>query len=136
MTTEQGARAWVEAWKGGWARHDPAAIAARYAPDCRFRSQPFRELEHGRAAPFAYATRSFEEEQSARFTFGEPIIGADGRAAVEYRAVIIAPDGAATTIHGVSLLRIGPDDLVTEHRDTWTELQGDHGIALVKEDAR
>jgi len=23
-----------------------------------------------------------------------------------------------------------------EHRDTWTELEGDHGIDLVKEDAR
>ena len=47
-----------------------------------------------------------------------------------------APDGTDTTIHGVSLLRIGSDGLITEHRDTWTELEGDHGVALVKEDAR
>lgn len=45
-------------------------------------------------------------------------------------------DGSDTTIHGVSLLRIGPDGLVEEHRDTWTELEGDHGVALVKEDTR
>ena len=135
MTPLKGARAWVEAWKDGWARHDPEVIAARYAPDCRFRSEPFRDLERGRAAAHAYATHSFEEERGARFTFAEPIVGADGRAAVEYRAVITAPDGTDTTIHGVSLLRIGPDGLVTEHRDTWTELEGDHGIDLVKEDA-
>jgi len=135
-TTEEGARAWVAAWKDGWARHDPEAVAARYAERCRFRSEPFRALEHGRGAALAYATQSFGEEQSARFTFGDPIIGADGRAAVEYRAVITAPDGSDTTIHGVSLLRIGPDGLVTEHRDTWTQLEGDHGIDLVKEDAR
>jgi nuclear transport factor 2 (NTF2) superfamily protein len=136
MTPLEGARAWVAAWQDGWSRHDPDVIAARYAPDARFRSEPFRDLEHGRVAVLAYATHSFEEEQSARFTFGEAIVGEDGRAAVEYRAVITAPDGSDTTIHGVSLLRIGPDGLVREHRDTWTELEGDHGIALVKEDAR
>jgi hypothetical protein len=136
MTALEGVRAWVAAWQDGWSRHDPVVIAARYAPDARFRSEPFRDLEHGRAAALAYATHSFEEEQSARFTFGEPIVGEDGRAAVEYRAVITAPDGSDTTIHGVSLLRIGPDGLVREHRDTWTELEGDHGVDLVKEDAR
>jgi len=44
--------------------------------------------------------------------------------------------GPPTTIHGVSLLKVGPDGLISEHRDTWTELEGDHGIDLVKEDAR
>jgi len=136
-TTLDGARAWIEAWKDGWAHHDPAVVAARYAPDCRFRSWPFRDLEHGRAAPLAYATRSFDEESRASVTFGEPIIGADGRAAVEYRAVVWPPDGGEpTTIHGVSLLKIGKDGLITEHRDAWTELEGDHGVDLVKEDVR
>lgn len=137
MTPLEGAQAWVEAWKDGWARHDSEVIAARYAPDCRFRSQPFRTLEHRRGAVLAYAADSFDEEARAAFTFGEPIVGADGRAAVEYRAVIWSPDaGEPTTIHGVSLLKVGPDGLITEHRDTWTELEGDHGIDLVKEDAR
>ena len=136
MTPSEGARAWVEAWQHGWAQHDPEVIAARYAPECRFRSAPFRPLEHGRGAPLAYATRSFEEERSARFTFDEPIVSTDGRAAVQYRAVIRAPDGTSTTIHGVSVLRVGRDGLIAEHLDTWTELEGDHGIDLVKEDAR
>ena len=137
MTPLEGARAWVAAWQDGWTRHDPNVIAARYAPDCRFRSQPFRDLEHGRAAAQAYATHSFDEESRASFTFGEPIVGPDGRAAVEYRAVIWPRDGGEpTTIHGVSLLKVGPDGLIAEHRDTWTELEGDHGIALVKENDR
>jgi hypothetical protein len=134
VTPLEGARAWVAAWKDGWARHEPDVIAARYAPDVRFRSWPFRDLEHGRAAAHAYAAQSFEEERSARFTFGEPIVGDDGRAAVEYRAVITAPDGSDTTIHGVSVLRIRADGLVGEHRDTWAELEGDHGTALVQEE--
>jgi hypothetical protein len=136
VTPLAGTLAWVEAWKDGWARHDPDVIAARYAEDCRFRSEPFRDLEHGRGATLAYATHSFDEESRASFTFGEPIVAPDGRAAVEYRAVIWPIDGGEpTTIHGVSLLRIGPDGLVAEHRDTWTELEGDHGVALVREDA-
>jgi ketosteroid isomerase-like protein len=136
MTADAGVRAWIAAWQDGWRRHDPAVIAARYAEDCRFRSEPFRRLEHGRAAPLAYAAKSFDEERSATYTFGEPIVADNGRAAVEYRAVITAPDGSATTIHGVSVLRIGPDGLVAEHRDTWTDRDGDHGIDLDKEDAR
>lgn len=137
MTPLEGVRAWVAAWQDGWARHDPEVIAARYAPDCRFRSQPFRAMEHGRSAPIAYAAQSFGEEARATFTFGEAIVGADGRAAVEYRAVIWPRDGGGpTTIHGVSVLRFGPDGLVAEHRDTWTELGGDHGIDLATEDAR
>ena len=44
--------------------------------------------------------------------------------------------GPPTTIHGVSLPKVGPDGLISEHRDTWTALEGDHGIDLVKEDAR
>jgi nuclear transport factor 2 (NTF2) superfamily protein len=137
VTPLEGARAWVDAWQDGWARHDPGRIAARYAPDCRFRSAPFRPLERGREAALAYATGSFAAESRATFTFGEPIVGADGRVAVEYRAVTWPSDGGKpTTIHGVSLLKVGPDGLIAEHRDTWTELEGDHGVELVKEDAR
>src|SRR4029078_3470003 len=80
MTALEGARAWVEAWKEGWERHDPGAVAARYAADCRFRCAPLRALEHGRAAALAYATRWFDEESRASFTFGEPIVGPAGRA--------------------------------------------------------
>jgi hypothetical protein len=30
----------------------------------------------------------------------------------------------------------GPDGLVAEHRDCWTELEGDHGVELIKEASR
>jgi hypothetical protein len=70
--TLDGARAWVAAWQDGWERHDPEVVAARYALDCRFRSAPFRALEHGREAALAYARQSFDEESRATFTFAEP----------------------------------------------------------------
>ena len=136
MNTAEAASAWVDAWSEGWANHDPAAIAARYAPDCVFRSQPFRAAGRGPQAPFDYAAQSFAEEQSARFAFGAPLVAANGRAAIEYRAVITAPDGSITTIAGTSMLRFGDDGFVTEHLDTWTEAEGDLGIAIRPEASR
>jgi nuclear transport factor 2 (NTF2) superfamily protein len=130
------ARAWVKAWEMGWARHDPDVIAARYAEDCLIRTQPFRALERGREAIRAFAERAFAEERSARFVFGEPLVGQDGRAMVEYRAVVAATAGGDVTLHGVSVLRFGPDGLVVEHRDCWTEHEGDHGSELVQEASR
>jgi len=130
------ASAWVDAWSEGWANHDPAAIAARYAETCVFRSLPFRPAGRGRQAPLEYARQSFAEEQSARFAFGGPVVSDNGRAAVEYRAVITAADGSITTIAGVSMLRFGPDGLVTEHLDTWAEAPGDLGIAIRPEAPR
>jgi nuclear transport factor 2 (NTF2) superfamily protein len=136
MNTADAASAWVAAWSDGWARHDPAVIAARYAPDCVFRSQPFRAAGVGREAALEYARQSFEEERSARFAFGPPLVATNGRAAVEYRAVITARNGDVTTIAGTSMLRFGDDGLVTEHLDTWTEADGDLGIAIRPEASR
>lgn len=136
MTTAEAAAAWVDAWSEGWARHDPAVIAARYTVDSVFRSLPFRAAGRGRQAALDYARQSFEEEQSARFAFGAPVVSANGRAAVEHRAVITAPDGSITTIAGVSMLRFGEDGLVNEHLDIWTEADGDLGIAIRPEGSR
>ncbi|HEY4227036.1 MAG TPA: nuclear transport factor 2 family protein [Candidatus Limnocylindrales bacterium] len=136
MNTAEAVSAWVDAWSEGWANHDPEVIAARYALDCIFRSQPFRAAGRGHQAPLEYARQSFDEEQSARFAFGAPVVSGTGRAAVEYRAVITAPDDNVTTIAGVSMLRFGDDGLVTEHLDTWTEAPGDLGIAIRPEAPR
>jgi SnoaL-like domain len=131
MTAEPGARAWVEAWTDGWRRHDPAVIAARYAPGARFRSLPFRAEGRGPEAVIAYTSEAFREERTARFAFGEPIVAPDGRAAVEYRAVIVPSDGGPeTTIAGVSVLRFDAAGLVTEHFDCWAEAPGDQGIDI------
>jgi hypothetical protein len=137
MEAEQGARVWVEAWSDGWARHDPAAIASRYAPGCRFRSLPFRAEGRGPEAVTAYLDEAFHDERSSRFAFGTPIVASDGRAAVEYRAVLVPTDGGPeTTIAGVSVLRFDSIGLVTEHFDCWAETPGDHGIEIHPESDR
>lgn len=130
LTPQDAARAWVEAWSDGWSRHDPDVIGARYANDCRFRSQPFRSEGPGRQAVADYARRTFADERSARFAFGEPIVAPDGRAAVEYRAIITSLDGPETTLASTSVLRFNADGLVTEHFDNWSEADGDLGIEI------
>ncbi len=137
MTGEAAGRAWVDAWTAGWADHDPGIIARRYAADCRFRSWPFRSEGRGPEAVIAYTTQAFADERSSRFAFGAPIVSPDGRAAVEYRAVIVPSDGGpATTVAGVSILRFDDAGRVTEHFDCWAEVPGDLGIDIHPEASR
>ena len=136
MTALEGARAWVIAWSDGWARHDAEAIAARYAPDCTFRSHPFRPVVEGRDRAGAWVREAFAEERSARFVFGDPIVSPDGRAAVEYRAVITATDGKESTLAGTTVLRFDETGLVVDHRDYWAIIDGDSGLAPLQEAPR
>jgi uncharacterized protein (TIGR02246 family) len=119
MDADAAARAWVNAWSEGWAKHDADVIAARYAEDCEFLSHPFRESLFGRDGAKSYAEQAFAEERSAVSSFADPIVAADGRAAVEYRATITAPDGGVAALAGVTILRFDGDGLVREHRDYW-----------------
>src|SRR5438105_342753 len=119
MTPGQAAEAWVTAWSDGWRHHDPDVIAARYADNAEFLSQPFRPITHGPAAAADYTRDAFAQERSTRFVFGEPIVADNGRAAVEYRAVIEGADGSTSTLAGTTVLRFDADGLVTEHRDYW-----------------
>ena len=136
MTPLEGGRAWVAAWSAGWARHDAEAIAARYAPDCTFRSHPFRPVVEGRDRAGAWVREAFAEERSARFVFGDPIVSSDGRAAVEYRAVITVTDGTESTLAGTTVLRFDDNGLVVDHRDYWAIIDGDSGLAPLQEAAR
>ena len=126
------ARAWVDAWERGWAEHDSASIAERYAAGCTFSSHPLRPTVHGRAAAAAWIGDAFAQERSARFVFGLPIVGAN-RAAVEYRAIITGQDGAETTLAGTTVLRFDEAGLVADHRDYWTTSPGDLGLDVPME---
>ena len=132
-TPATAAKAWVDAWERGWAEHDSASIADRYVANCTFSSHPFRALVRGRAAAAAWISEAFAEERPARFVFGAPIVADDGRAAVEYRAIITGPDGIDTTLAGTTILRFDEAGLVIEHRDYWTTSAGDLGLDLPME---
>jgi uncharacterized protein (TIGR02246 family) len=118
MDARDAARRWVDAWTAGWRTHDPGPIAAVYADDCVFLSHPFRQPLRGKAGARAYALQAFADEDAADFAFGEPIVDRDGRAAVEYRAEIVAT-GGRQSLRGVTVLRFDERGDVLEHRDYW-----------------
>jgi ketosteroid isomerase-like protein len=118
VETEAAARRWVEGWSQAWPAADADAVAALYAEDAQFRSQPFRELQE----PRAYAEWAFSEQDEAECWFGEPFVAGD-RALVEYWAVV-RYQGRDETIAGIAVIRFGPDGLVAEQHDYWNAHEG------------
>ena len=108
------ARRWAEGYQRAWEADDPDAAAALYAPDCVFRSAPFRDPE----PPVEYTTRIFPEAEARDVHFGEPVEEGD-RAAVEWWATLVTPDGRAQALAGCSMLRFDDEGLVVESRDYW-----------------
>ena len=117
MDARAAARAWVDAWERAWPVGDIEALEPVYADDAVFYSAPFRDRER----PRDYVLWAFAEQDSAECRFGEPVVDGD-RAAVDWWAVMIAPDAEEATIAGTSLLRFDADGRVVEQRDVW-ELQ-------------
>ncbi|MGN6431389.1 MAG: nuclear transport factor 2 family protein [Gaiellaceae bacterium] len=113
------ARRWADAFREAWLAGDGEAAAALYAEDCVFRSHPFRDLEDARV----YMRTVVPEAEAPEVWFGEPVEG-DGTAAVEYWALIVAPDGTQSTLAGVHRMRFGADGLIVEARDCWLQEPG------------
>jgi ketosteroid isomerase-like protein len=105
---------WAEGYQRAWEAGDPDAAAALYRPDCVFRSALFRDPE----PPIEYTRRVFPEARAKDVRFGEPVEEGD-RAAVEWWAVLVTPDGEEETLAGCSMLRFDDDGLVVESRDYW-----------------
>jgi hypothetical protein len=113
------ARRWAEDFQAAWLAGDGEAAAALYAEDCVFRSHPFRELENARA----YMRSVLSEAQAPEVWFGEPVEAGD-TAAVEYWALVVAPDGTQSTLAGVHRMRFGAGGLIVEARDCWNQEPG------------
>jgi len=114
MDTREAAQRWAEVWERGWPEHDVAAITALYAEGAFWQQHPFHEPEDG------YVARVFAEEESARCSFGVPIVDGD-RAAVPWSAQTRLTNGGTEDLAGVSLLRFSDDGLVLEERDFWNQ---------------
>ena len=120
MTSDDAARAWVDAWTRGWRAHDPEPIARRYAPSATYRSHPFREPERSARE---YASRVFAgEEPTPDVRFGAPVVDGE-RAAVEWWTVVRS-DREEQTLAGVTMLRFDGDGLVVDHCDYWVAEAG------------
>jgi SnoaL-like domain len=108
------ARRWADEYRRAWLAGDGEACAQLYAENCVFRSHPFRELEGARD----YMRRVVPEAAAPEVWFGKPCEGAD-RAAVEYWALLVEPDGNESTLAGCHVMRFDADGLVVEARDYW-----------------
>jgi hypothetical protein len=113
------ATAWANAYERAWLAHDAEAAGALYAEDCTFRSHPFRERENAQE----YARRVYAEARAREVWFGEPIENGD-RAACEWWALLVTPDGDELTLAGCSILRFCSDGKVVDSRDYWHEEPG------------
>lgn len=114
MAAVSHARRWADRYRSAWEAGDAEAAAALYAPDCVFRSAPFREVE----PPLSYTTREFPEARAEDVRFGEPVEEGD-RAAVEWWATLVLPGGEEQALAGCSVLRFDEQGLVAEARDYW-----------------
>ena len=119
MNTADAARRWVEVWSRAWPAADAEAIDALYARDAVFYSHPFRD----RQGPREYVEWAFADQKEAECRFGEPLVSGD-RAAVDWWAVIVAPDDTVESLAGTSLIRFDEDGLVIEQRDAWASEPG------------
>jgi hypothetical protein len=120
--TREAARAWAATWQRGWEALDADPIVALYAENATFSSQPFRELERGRAGARSYITGALADESEVRAWFGEPVV--DGaRAAVSWWASLREAD-EEVTLAGTSVLRFDDDGLVADQWDTWNMVAG------------
>jgi len=124
VTAAEAARRWAREWERAWREHDVDAVAALYASGATFRSHPFRDAQ----APGEYAAWAFgAEEPGADVRFGEPSLGTDGRATVEWSAVTREREnGGEVTLAGISLLRFDASGLVVHQYDYWAEHPGRH----------
>ncbi|MGH3092259.1 MAG: nuclear transport factor 2 family protein, partial [Gaiellaceae bacterium] len=85
-------------------------------------SAPFRAPNVGREGVLAYVRWAFSSETEQQVWFGEPLEQGD-RALVEWWTTRL-DEGRQSTLAGCTVLRFGPDGLVTEARNYWHEEDG------------
>jgi nuclear transport factor 2 (NTF2) superfamily protein len=120
VNTHEAARRWAEVWEAGWRAHDVEAIAALYAPDCVYRSHPFRPPNRGRTGAVAYVSKAFSTEQDPYPHF--TVVAVEGeRAAVEWWYAAL-DQGRPVTLAGGSMVRFDADGLVVQEHDYWNQV--------------
>jgi steroid delta-isomerase len=113
------ALAGLKAYWEGLSRERVAELASVYAPDAYFRD-PFNEVR-GIAELERIFGHMYETLQEPRFTITETLL--EGNRAVliwdfDFRIRAYKPD-VVQRIHGLSVVRFGPDGRVGYHRDYW-----------------
>jgi hypothetical protein len=122
VDTRDAARRWVDTWRTNWIARRAEPIAALYAADARYTTEPYREPRVGPAGALDYLRPVLAEEEDIRAWFAEPIVDGD-RAAISWWAHFIE-DGVAATYAGTSNLRFDGNGLVIDEWDSWNHADG------------
>lgn len=107
------------AWWEGLTRERVADLAQVYAPDASFRD-PFNDAR-GLEAIARIFDHMYDQLDEPRFLIRETLLEGDRAVLVwdfEFRMKRWKP-GTVQSIHGLSLVRFGPDGRVADHRDYW-----------------
>lgn len=114
-----GALAGLKAFWEGLTPERLAGIDAVYAPEAYFRD-PFNEVR-GTAELRRIFGHMYETLEEPRFAIVETILEGDRAVLIwdfDFRVRAWQP-GVTRRIHGLSVVRFGPDGRVTWHRDYW-----------------
>lgn len=109
----------LRAFWEGLSRERLAGLDAVYAPEAYFRD-PFNEVR-GTGELRRILGRMFDTLDEPRFTITETILESERAVLVwdfDFRVKSWRPE-VTRRIHGLSVVRFGPDGLVTWHRDYW-----------------
>jgi steroid delta-isomerase len=113
------ALAGLKAYWEGLTRERVATLDAVYAPEAYFRD-PFNEVRGTTELRRIFA-HMYETLEEPRFAIVETILEGDRAVLVwdfDFRIKAWKP-GVTHRIHGLSVVRFGPDGRVTYHRDYW-----------------
>jgi nuclear transport factor 2 (NTF2) superfamily protein len=121
MTIEM-VQEWLAAYAKAWQERDPDQVAALFAPECVYRSSPFREPHRGRDGVRSYWRRATEDQRDLDLRFGEPILQGF-RVAVEWWAIIRSAGETgvweAGTLPGCLYLIFDDEGHCIELREYW-----------------
>ena len=123
MDTRDAAQRWADTWQRCWVDRVPEPIAALYAPNAEYRTEPFRKPQVGPDGALDYIAANLRTESDMWCHFAAPLVDGD-RAAVPWWASYIE-DGKRLTLAGTSILRFDPDGLVVDEWDTWNFAEGE-----------
>ncbi len=111
----------MASYLAAWNSHDPAQVAAFFAPDATYDDRGAAEIAHGREGIRAHAARVMSafpdlEFEVVRAAHGDDITAGEWKARMTHRGILsgLAPTGRVVESAGVDVATLGGDGLITQ----------------------
>jgi SnoaL-like domain len=106
---------WLTHYRRAWETADDQAVAGLFAENATYRSNPFRDPHHGRAAIAEYWRTATRTQTNVKVRFGRPFIDGD-RVAVEWWTEM-EDEGTPILLVGALILQFQSDGLCRALRE-------------------